>query len=380
MAISGPGVGLPPPSALYPANLNNTPYDAPNNYMGLPGGGVVTIPNTGANGWIVDTGGVSILEWLDPVTGVWRLDQRPGGGMTVVSSDGFTRRIANMTGCPVSAIVAGGGTGFATATATVSSNIGGSTWLPIVGGALSVSAITAAGSGYSLPPILHIPIPPAPGVQASGHCVLTGTSVTGVTLDNVGAGYMSATVGCLILPNPIDPNAGMVSAAACTLILNAGLATAITAVLCTYNGAPLAAASIAALTLTAAGGAGTGATITPLVMQAIQSAVATAGGGGFGTATSPPAVITSGGGGNVSVSAIGNPAIEMTNFRPRQGVVGVTSSGTGGLSAPVVVDPGLFLSAPTAAIVPGGTLPTTLASITLTLGSVNDVVLLQPLL
>lgn len=374
--ISGPGVGLPSPEALYPPNLFSTPYDVPNNYMGLPPGGVVNIPATGTNGYMVDTGAVSVLRYLDPITGVWRIDQRPGSGPMIVTSDGFTRQIANMTGCPVAAIVANGGSGFASSTAAITANVGGSTWQAIVGGSLSVSTISVAGSGYSLPPILHIAHPPTPGIQATGHCLLTGTSVTSVVLDDAGAGYIGATIGALILPNPVDPNAGSVTAASVTLILNAANSTAITGALCTYNGAPLA--TISALTLTAAGGAGSGATITPVVMQCVQSASVVAGGGGFGNVANPP-LVTTAGGVTTATSAIGNPMIEMTKFRPRPAQINVSASSAGLLSAPVVSDPGLFVNTATPAIAGSGTLPTTLASIALTMGTYYDTVLIQPL-
>jgi hypothetical protein len=377
--ISGPGVGLPLPAALYPPNLNGTPLDVNSNYIGLPPGGSIVFPATNSMGILFDTGANSVLEWLDPVTGVWRLDQRSTGGVQHITSDGFTRRISNLTGCPVAAIVAGGGTNFAAATATITANIGGSTWQAIVGGSLSVSTITAAGANYTLPPILHIALPPSPGIPATGYCTLTSGSVSSVSLTNFGAGYLTATVGAAILPSPFDPNAGTITTASVTIILNAGNSGAITGALCTYNGSAIVSASIASLTLTAAGGNGSGATITPLVMQTIVSASAVAGGAGWGDVAAPPGVITAGGGGAVSVSAIVNPAVEMTNFKPRMGLIGVTSTSLGVISAPVVVDPGLFLSAPTALVVPGGSLPTTLASIALTMGSLNDVVMIQPL-
>lgn len=375
--ISGPGVPLPTPAPLYPPNLNQAPYDVQSNFFGLPPGGSIVLPATGTNGILFDTGTNSVLEWLDPVTGVWRLDRRVTGGVQHITSDGFTRRIANLTGCPVAAIVAGGGTGFATATATITANVGGSTWQAIVGGSLSVSTINAGGSGYSLPPILHITLPPSPGIPATGYCALTGTSVTTVSLTNFGAGYLTSTVPCVILPNPFDPNAGTITQATVTLILNAGNASVITGALCTNNGAPLS--TISALTLTAAGGAGAGATITPLVMQTITAASAVAAGAGWGNVAEPAGVITTGGGGTTSVSAIINPAVEMTNFKPRAGAITVVTSSLGGLSAPVVIDPGLFLTAPSAVILPGGAVPTTLASIALTLGNLNDVVMIQPL-
>jgi hypothetical protein len=375
--LSGPGVGLPFPAALYPPNVNGAPYDVVSNFVGLPPGGAVVVPATGTNGYLIDTGAVSQLEWLDPVTGAWRMDQRPSAGVQIVTSDGFTRRIFNPTGCPVAAIVANGGSGFSSTTATITASIGGSTWNAIVGGSLSVSSITNAGANYTLPPILHIAIPPNPGIPATGYCTLANNTVSAVSLNNFGAGYTSATVGALILPNPVDPNIGTITQASVTIILNAANATAITGAICTYNGTPLA--TLSSLTLTASGGSGSGATITPLVAQCVASASVVAGGGGWGNAAAPAGVTTVGGGGNVSTSAIVNPAIELTNFRPRQAQITVTTSGTGGLSAPVVLDPGLFLSAPTANIVGGGTLPTTLASIALTMGTYEDVVLIQPL-
>lgn len=368
--ISGPGAGLPFPVALYPANLYQTPYDVPNNYVGLPPGGVAVIPATGTNGYIVDTGAVSLLQWLDPVTGIWRIDQRPPGGMQIITSDGFTRRVANLTGCAVSAIVTNGGSGFASATATITANVGGSTWQPIVGGSLSVSTITNAGANYALPPILHIAAPPNPGIPATGYCTIANGTVSAVSLTNFGAGYMTATVGCAILANPVDPNFGTVTQASVTLILNAANATAITGALCTYNGAALA--TLSAITLTASGGAGSGATITPVVMQCVSGVSVVAGGAGW-------AGIGTSGGGTVSTSAIVNPAVELTNFRPRQAQIGATSSSLGALSAPTIIDPGLFVGTPVPLVLSGGMVPATLASVTLTLGSFEDFILIQPL-
>lgn len=370
--IGGPGVPLPYPQNLYPSELYNAPADAPTNLLTLSGGDTLTIP---AGRWLVGVGGVSVMQFLDPVTGVWRGTDPTRVSPQYMLSDGFTRRVANLTGCPVAAIVAGGGSGFAQATATLTSNVGGSTWQAIVGGALSVSTIAAAGKNYTLAPEVFIPAPPVGGVQATAYAALTSGSVTTVSLTNFGAGYTSAPVA-VILPSPVDPNAGTITQATVTLILDAGKSTAITGGLCTYNGAPLA--TISALTLTAAGGAGTGATITPVVMQTVTSATATAGGAGWGNAAAPAGVTTTGGQ-PTTASVNANPAIEMTGFRPRQAQISVTCNAGGTISAPVVMDGGLFAAAPSAVIITGGALPTTLASITLALGTATDTVLLQPL-
>ena len=375
--ISGPGVGLPYPMSLYPGNLNNAPQNTPANFVGISPGDEIVIPSTGTNGWIVDTGAVCVLQWLDPITGIWRTDQRPGSGAQIVTSDGFTRRIANLTGCPVGAAVTGGGSGYAQATATITPNIGGSTWQAIVGGALSISTIAATGANYTMAPLVHIPVPPNPGIQATAYAVITSGTVSSVSLQDFGAGYISAPTA-LIIPNPADPNYGTITTASITLVLNAAQSTAITGALLTNNGAPIT-SSLTGLTLTATGGAGSGATLAALVMQCITAATVTAGGGGWGNAAEPPVVTTAGGYYNGAASVNPNPMVELTKFRARPGVITVTASGAGLISAPVVQDPGLFVSTPSAVIIPGGALPTTLASVTLTLGGFQDTILLQPL-
>lgn len=373
--ISGPGVGLPYPQNLYPTQLLNAPADVPTNQVSLAPGQVLNIPSTGSGEWIVNPGPYGVMQWLDPVTGIWRGNSSARQEIQFVSSDGFTRRIANLTGCPVAAIVANGGSGFSQSTATITANVGGSAWQAVVGGSLSVSTISNPGAKYTVPPEVFIAAPPAGGVQATGYASITNGTVSSVSLVNFGAGYASAPQAVLVA-SPADPNAGTITQATVVLVLNAAQSTAITAALCTNNGAPLA--TLSALTLTAAGGAGSGATITPLVMQTVASATVAAGGGGWGNVAAPAAVSTTGGGGNVSVSAINNPAVEQTGFIPRQAQITVTTSAAGAISAPVVIDGGLFLSAPTAVVTGGGTLPTTLASVSLTMGTANTTVLLQP--
>jgi hypothetical protein len=373
--ISGPGIGLPPPQNLYPSELNNAPYDAPTNYLALVAGQFINIP---AGRWFVDPGAVSVIQYLDPVTGIWRTQTGSAmrGQAQQVLSDGFTRRIANLTGCPIGAIVTSGGSSWVQSSTTVTSNLNGSTWQAVVGGSLSVSSVTAAGAKYSIAPEVFIPAPPYPGVQATAYATIASGTVSGVTLTNFGAGYISAPVPVL-LPNPLDPNVGSITQASVTLVLTAANASVITAVLPLTFGTPLPSASIGSLTLTAAGGSGTGATITPVIMQSIVSASVVAGGGGWGVAA-VPALVTTAGGVPTSTSAIVNPGVELTGFRPRQGIINVTTSAAGAISAPVVTDPGLFAGTPTPVIIPGGTLPTTLASVALTMGAVNDFVLLQP--
>lgn len=381
--IAGTGQTAPLPGYLYPSELLNAPIDVATNYIVLQPGDAVAIPAQ-SNQYLINLGLYLILEFLDPTTGIWRpqFDCAFRSGPVHMQTDGVSKRIANRTGCPISAIVSGGGTGFAQATAAITANVGGSTWQPVVGGALSVSTISNAGSGYTVPPIVLIPAPtPAGtngsvgGAQATGYAAITNGTVSSVSLNNFGAGYAFAPLAVLV-PSPFDTNFGSITQASITLVLDAGKSGAITAALCTNFGAPLA--TISALTLTAAGGAGSGATITPQVLQTIASTSIVAGGGGWGNAAAP-ARLESVGGGSVSVSSNPNPALDLSGFVPRQAQFNATTSATGGITTIAIVDGGLFLSTPTAAIAPGGTLPTTLASITFATGTSRGTALLQPL-
>jgi hypothetical protein len=374
--ITGPGVGLPFPQNLYPSDLNGMPYDAPTNRVGLEPGAAIYVPTT-SNRFLIDPGSVSVLQFLDPVTGAWRGTTSQRGPFQVNIDGAFGVRIANLTGCPVAAIVANGGSGFAQATVAITSNVGGSTWQGIVGGALSVSTVSVVGKNYTIAPEVFIPAPPSPGVPATAHSTIANGTVATVVLDNVGAGYPSAPIA-VIQPSPFDVNLGTITQATVTLVLNAALSGAITAAYPINNGAPLA--TLSALTLTAAGGAGTGATLTPQIMQTIIGNSVVAGGVGFGNATQGPIIVATGGPA-ASVSAIGNPIVELApTYRSRQAWGTGTTNAGGTISAITFEDTGLFINTPTFAVIPGaGGIVGTAASVTLTMGALNDTILLQPL-
>jgi len=376
--ISGPGLGLPLPQFLYPSQLYNTPPDVGSNKVVLSPGAALPLP---PGDLILTPGSYSFLQILDPITGGWSLFDTPRGQPAHHFSPGdSTRRLANLLGCPIAAIIAGGGTSFTQATATITASTGGSTWNAIVGGSLGVKSITAAGSAFTVQPLVLLPDPPAfsangvGGIPALAYATLTGGTVSGVTLSQVGAGYTQATITGLIVPSPFDPNIGTIVPGTVTFTLtNSGV---ITGAICTDNGAPLA--TLTNLTLTAAGGAGSGATLTPMVLQTIASASIAAGGAAWGTATAP-ARIFSNGGVPVSVSAIGNNTVELTGFKPRDAyIIGTTNAG-GTITATTITDSGLFVAAATAAFSSGGTVPTTAASVVFTMGTANDTVTVQPL-
>lgn len=383
--ISGTGQSLPPPQNLYPSELLNAPLDAPTNYVTLNAGDALAIPAQSSQ-YLIDLGTYNVLEMLDSTTGIWRIQHTAAfrAGVIHIPSDGISRRIANRLGCPVSAIVANGGSGFAQATATLTANVGGSTWQPIVGGSLSVSTVNNVGANYTVPPIVLIPAPtPAGangsvgGIPATAYATIASGTVSGVTLNNFGAGYAFAPTAVLV-PSPYDTNFGAITPATITLILNAATSGAITGALCTNFGAPLA--TLSALTLTAAGGAGTGATITPQVLQTIASGSVVAGGAGFGTVGAPAGIFSVGGGATgTAATGLSNPAIDLSGFVPRQAQGTAVTNAGGTVTSVTFLDSGMFLTAPTAAIVAGGTLPTTLASITFVMGTTRGTALLQPI-
>ena len=368
--LSGPGVGLQLPQNLYPSELYNAPYDFSTNYQSLAGGDALTIP---AGGWWVDPGSVGVIQYSDPVTGIWRGLASGRGQPQLVISDGFSWRIANLTGCPVAAIVVVGGSGYPTTAGgvTITPSAGNSTWTAIVGGQCSVVTVGSTGSGYGVAPLVLIPAPPSPGVAATAYASISAGTVSGVTLSNVGAGYTTAPVAAIV-PSPFDPNFSSVTAASVTLgLVGAG---SISAVLCTNPGAPLT--SLTGLTLTAAGATGSGASISAVVMQTVTALVAVGAGGGYsGTA----AEIVTIGGVPPGVPQWTNPEIEPTAYRPRPANIGVTvASGTITAGSGVIYDGGLFLGTPSSAIIGLGVL-TTASLVTLTMGSAATNVLLQPL-
>lgn len=178
------------------------------NVVSLPAGTTFIPP---AGNYFVHTGQYTCLQFLDPVTNIWRTVLGPGQIETNVPMDGANQRLANLTGCPVAAVittagVTGASTGIgATATAlTVTASSGSSKWVPIVGGALSLTAVTGVtgstvGAGYLFPPMAIISAPPPGGLQATAH--VTGIPTTGALLaaqliiDNQGAGYPVKSTG-----------------------------------------------------------------------------------------------------------------------------------------------------------------------------------------
>jgi len=194
----GTGLGFKPNQYLYPTELNGAAYDVANSYVALPPGEAIIIPP--GQQW-VQQGAYSFMQYFDPINGIWRgFNTARGADSGWVWSDGVNYRVANLTGCPVAAVVTAGGSGYVQSSTTCTASAGGSTWQPIVGGAIATTLATAtgtttAGSGYTYPPIVIIDAPPQGGLQATA--IVTALSagtipVANVQVINQGAGYTSA--------------------------------------------------------------------------------------------------------------------------------------------------------------------------------------------
>jgi len=275
--LSGPGVGLPYPQNLYPSELLNAPQDSSSNRLALAPGDTFVLP---AGDWLISLGMYCILQFLDPVTNAWTTSSAAAynRGVHFVSSDGFTQRIANLTGCVVSASVVAGGTNYVQSTTTITAISAGfsgasPTILPIVGGALGQTGtfsidIPTKGAGYGIAPLVMIPPPPPAqsnangvgGIQATAVAILgTGGSLTSVSLINVGAGYPTAPTA-VIVPSPFDPHlsTGITQASVAFSLTSAGV---IMGALVTNSGSPLTNGSLASVTLSV-GGAGSAGSVT----------------------------------------------------------------------------------------------------------------------
>lgn len=384
--LSGPGVGLPLPQALYPAQLNNAPISGSTNRVCLNAGDQLPIP---AGTWYVGTGSYCVVQYLDPVSNTWRAV--PGAAwdnsLTYVKSDGFNFRIANMLGCPVGGVVVAPGNGsYVQATTSIAvTGGGGSTWAPIIGGQLVNATVTSDGAGYGVPPIVIIPAPRGPntnangvgGIQAAGYCTIANGTVSGFTFTEPGAGY-SGVQTITLLPNPTDPNINTGITMGTLTLQGNGAPGSITGVLCTNPGAALSSPNNITLTVSGAGASGT---VSPIMMQTV-TAVSVVGASTI-AGVSGAAVTSQGGAPPQGTFTNSSPYLYLVGRpRPLQAALAVGGVGTVAAQVGTIYDGGLFYSAPTAILntlntVAGVGSVTGTSTIVLTAGIRPDIVTIQ---
>ncbi len=369
--VIGPGVSLPPPQILYPAVLANDPYTMGGNKVSLAAGESIQVP---AGDWFIDLGKYSILEVQDPV-GIAAISQTSGSwmpirtqrGSFVLRTDGVNYRISNLTGCVVGAIVTQKGKSYVQASTTITPSTGNSTWQPVVGGAIQSISLTGLGANYGQAPVVYIPAPPAPGIQATAIATISAGALTGITVVNQGAGYTTVPA-ITILPNPFDLNTPTTAATAAAALSSP---TILTGAILTNSGAPVA----TTMTLTVAGGNSSG-TLTPVFLTTVSALSLTA----FGSGAYTQAALSTIGGSGPS----GNAFTYSTEFipRPLQAIVSLSAGVAGG--PPTIIDGGMFLSSPTPLVGYYGGGPASSAAgnaitVQITQGSATDTVTIQPL-
>lgn len=328
-----------------------------------------------AGQFLVQTGLYSQLQCLDPILNKFVPVGNAPGTLAMVFSDGTNYRLANTTGCPVSASITNQGSGYTngifvsgvnsvdgTAGITAVPSAGGSTWTIIVGGDVNATpTVVSGGTGYLYPPQAIISAPPQGGLPATGHCTISAGVAT-LVIDNQGAGYTNAPIVTIIN----DPRDTAGAGASFTLALTDS--GKVTAVYPNNHGTPVTAVP----TLTFSGGGGASAAATPIMNFSVTAyAVTTAG----TTYTGNPEV-RSGVNLIAAQAAPVNPAYTtgFTFVRPARISAALS---TGGITATgqVVEDGGFGIQVvPEALIITNGTQPTiaNAATLTLTVGGATD--------
>lgn len=364
--IGSASVGLP-----YPNNNSSLPSDI----VSLPGGSTWVIPS---GQFTLKVGPYTFVQTLDPVTNTWVMYGLPEDGYIV--SDGVNFRLANLTGCAVGALVTTAGTGYLTVPA-VTPSIGSAKFTAILGGTLSTTVTVAtAGVGYNHPPSIILPPPPSGGVQASAVAVVAAGAISSVTVVNQGAGYTVAPTGFInpnfgpqantyqIIPNILDT---ITTPAALTFALQSGVATNVTAIVCTDNGVPVT--SVPTLTIAAAPGGGTTAVATAIMCFAVTGLTVVSVGAGYNNSTAfnfmTPGYQVAG------TQASTNPIVGTGLFSPQPSFGYGTTSSTGTLTATglVITGAGLHQAVPSVSFLSTGTtVPTNYGSATAQVGGVTD--------
>lgn len=377
--LGGSGIGLSLSNAL--GSLVPTPagvFVAPaqgNNAVTLAAGQVLTIP---AGVFMAIPGPYSSLQWLDPVSTMWRsINGENGIQPRLLDSDGSNFRLANLTGCAVGALITNAGTGYSNGVGSAATGLaiapsaGGSTWVPVVGGAInSTIAITAAGANYLFPPIVVIAAPPSGGIQATASCTISGGAVNAVTVLNQGAGYRIAPL-ITLLNDARDSNGAGASLTVNATLVGSG---SLTAMYPSNVGNPLTAVP----TFTFSPASTTAATA---IMNFVVTGLTVTGGGvavPAGSSGEVTPVLVAG----TRAANTAGPINDFALTQPRPAWLSLNISG--GViqgSGNVVADAGFgFQAVPAFALQSStGVAPTTGVNITPTVGGIVDTSYLQPM-
>lgn len=370
--IGGPGIALTNPAnyPTAPAGSAFTPLYS--NVVSLAAAETYLIP---AGTYYLKMGGYTMVQFLDPVTTQWRGLSTTWDPNKPIESDGGNFRLANLTGTPISAMITNAGSGYTngigtTATGlTVTASTGSSVWVPVVGGAVSTTAVSASGgSGYTYAPTVVVSTPPAGGLPATATCTISSGAVNAVTITNQGAGYTSPTTVGPTLTFVNDPRDTSGSGASWTTVLSGS--GSLTALYPSNNGTALTAAP----TFTFSPASSTAATA---VMNFCVTAYAVS---APGTTYVAPVVVTSGSNLVTGTPIYTNPLYEKGVIQPRPcrinaalGTTTVTPVGQ------IVEDNGAGIQTVPLPVIQTSSYPTIAnsASLTFAVGGVSDTSYIQ---
>lgn len=163
--------------------------------------------------WQVSPGRYSLIQWYDTNAAHWRnFTAQPGQSMNI-ESDGTNYRVANLTGCPIGAIITNVGNGNVTngyQSITVTPSAGNSTWGSLHGGSVNANCNVVAGGNYSLPPLLMW-YPAAnqtvPFISPQFNCTMSGNAISTASVVDQGAG-LTAVGTIIVVQQPGDTNPG----------------------------------------------------------------------------------------------------------------------------------------------------------------------------
>jgi hypothetical protein len=310
------------------------------NTLALNSGSTWVVPS---GRWGIKMGPYTSFQEYDPVSGTWRVSGAgPQDAVTEACfSDGTNYRLANQTGCPVSAVVTTASSGL-TAVPSVVPSAGGSIWKAVLGGAISTTVtITNGGVNFTYPPTVLF-APPAPGgVPASGYCTLSAGAVATIVVTDQGAGYTSPPVVTFVNdPRELNPASTTVTlgtgASAVTTLVGAGT---ITALLCLDHGQG-GQTAIPTFTWSPAGPAATAVMCWSITALTVST---TTGGSGYAAP-----VIISGYDTAPGSSVLLNPTIQ-TNVKERNAFIVGALSGTAltASTGVVIKDGGVYMAQPT---------------------------------
>lgn len=199
--------------------------------LSLMPGQVFILP---AGQWSIVPGKYTLCQWFDTNRGMWRNQTNQPGQATFMTSDGTNARVANLTGCPIGALMTNVGAGNATNgynTITVTPSAGNSTWATLVGGSVNCNVNVTTAGNYALPPII-VWSPSAnqtlPYIPPQFNCTIQANGNIGtVSVVDQGAGLTGVgTLTALQQPGDTNPGGAVLNIGG-NAIVNSGNLTAL---------------------------------------------------------------------------------------------------------------------------------------------------------